>query len=342
MNNHRFILQPYRGSKTKQMCPNCRHRFNTFKLYIDTETGNPLADHVGRCDRAEQCGYHYTPREHFKANPDAYKTLNQQSYKFMEHITKPFNTIPQHIMDSTLRGYDQNNFAWFLFEMFGPEDAIALIEKYKVGTAKHWPNATIFWQVDVNGKIRTGKIMLYNHQNCKRVKEPYNHIAWVHNLSPKSGVESPKSHLTNDSGLKTTDFLLKQCLFGEHLLPLEPFKTVAIVESEKTAIIASYYYPNYIWLAAGSLEGLNVYKCRVLKGRTVRLYPDVNGFMKWQQKARELNARMPDTNFLVDDNLRRNACPDEIARGIDIADQFIETKLLEWKMEREWGLRDLE
>jgi len=33
---------------------------------------------------------------------------------------------------------------------------------------------------------------------------------------------------------------------------------------------------------------------------------------------------------------------DKIARGIDIADQFIETKLLEWELEREWGLRNLE
>lgn len=44
---------------------------------------------------------------------------------------------------------------------------------------------------------------------------------------------------------------LPQCLFGEHLLKKYPNKTVALVESEKTAIICSALMPDYIWLATG-------------------------------------------------------------------------------------------
>ena len=52
---------------------------------------------------------------------------------------------------------------------------------------------------------------------------------------------------------------LTKCLFGEHLLSAidEKQKTVALVESEKTAIIASSIMPKYIWLATGGKSQFN-------------------------------------------------------------------------------------
>ena len=70
--------------------------------------------------------------------------------------------------------------------------------------------------------------MLYNPDTGKRIKEPYNHITWVHTLLHKSG------------------FNMKQCFFGEHLLAADKTCPVALVESEKTALIASYYLPQYL------------------------------------------------------------------------------------------------
>jgi len=63
--NNRFILQPYTGTKSRFRCPKCRHPHKTFKRYINTETNQYLADHIGRCDREEQCGYHFAPRDYF-------------------------------------------------------------------------------------------------------------------------------------------------------------------------------------------------------------------------------------------------------------------------------------
>jgi hypothetical protein len=41
-------------------------------------------------------------------------------------------------------------------------------------------------------------------------------------------------------------------LFGLHRITEDYQKTIAIVESEKTAIVMSILLPHYIWLATGS------------------------------------------------------------------------------------------
>jgi hypothetical protein len=274
---------------------------------------------VGRCDREEKCGFHYTPREYFKANPFTH------TKPFIPMPKKPptpqtFSTLPFSLVTDSQRSYDQNYLMYFLGEMLGYATAEELAKQYHIGTAKHWQGATVFWQVDAKGLVRTGKIMLYNPDDCKRVKVPFNHITWAHCLRYK-------------------DYNLKQCLFGEHLLAAEPNKPVAIAESEKTAIIASVYMPGYIWLAAGSLEGLNADKCSVLKGREVTLFPDVNGYYKWRDKAKELNLRIPTATFKMDNTLIDNNLPYDIERGTDIADIWIDETLYNWELEREWGLR---
>lgn len=143
--------------------------------------------------------------------------------------------------------------------------------------------------------------MLYAKTNGKRIKEPYNHIQWAH------------------KALQYTDYKLKQCLFGEHLLRIND-KTVAIVESEKTAIIASAFMPDFIWLATGSLNNLSADKCRVLKGRKVILFPDLNAFDKWTAKAKEM---AHPSSLLVSDLLERNASDEERKKGFDIADYLL-------------------
>jgi hypothetical protein len=65
-------------------------------------------------------------------------------------------------------------------------------------------------------------------------------------------------------------------------------------------------------------------KCKVLANRDVILYPDVNGYQKWRQKARELRLRLPEARFRVDDTLERTASDEERERGIDMADRWIE------------------
>ncbi len=307
---HRYILEPYKGMKTRYHCPRCQQRDKTFSLYIDTETGRYIHPTVGRCNRESNCGYHYTPSNYFQDNNVSFDTPQPKANKARPIILppKPILFIPEEKFKASLKAYESNHFVSYLIDLFGLEVTNALVGKYFIGTSMHWNGATVFWQIDAQGKIRTGKIMLYRPTTGKRVKEPFNHITWVHTRRNQP------------------DFELAQCFFGEHLLRNKS-KPVAIVESEKTAIIASTYLPDFIWVAAGSSDGLNASKCSVLKGRNVTLFPDLNAFDKWKRKAEEFSHI---ATFQVSDLLERKATEIERRNGLDIADYLERFSLEEY------------
>ena len=299
----RYILEKYNGSKTRFDCPKCNGK-KTFTKYIDIELNEYLGDHVGRCNKVDKCEYHFKPKQFFADNKDYTHVYKPQQMK-VAPPKKPMFTIPIEQLDATLTQYDSNNFALILLKLFDYNDAVKLLTLYEIGTSKKWGGATIFWQIDANGIVRTGKIMLYNVETNKRVKQPYDHISWVH------------------KDILTDTHELKQCFFGEHLINKFKSKPIAIVESEKSAIICSYFLPEYVWLSAGNINGLSIEKFKVLSGRKVVLFPDLNkGFEIWQQKANEFKhlAEVSISNYL-----QRIATKEQQANGLDLADYLIET-----------------
>jgi rubredoxin len=303
MNNHRYILEPYKSLKSRYVCPNCQKREKTFSLYIDTKTGEHIAPIVGRCNRESNCGYHYTPKQYFEENNITVenKVFVPRNGAIAQPKLKNTSYIDSSIFKKSLQDYEKNNFVQFLNKRFGEVETIKAIEKYFLGTSKHWNGANIFWQIDTKGHIRTGKIMLYSLGTGKRTKN----INWVHSL------------------LKIENFELEQCFFGEHLLQ-DKTKMIAIVESEKTAIICSLYLPDFIWLAVGSLTNLNNAKCEGLRGRKVVLFPDLNGFDKWSLKAKEFG-------FKVSNLLERKATKDQKREGLDIADFLLNFEIKDFE-----------
>jgi len=309
MSEHKYILEPYKGMNTRYRCPSCQQRDKTFSLYIDKETGEHIHPTVGRCNRESNCGHHYTPKQYFQDNNISFDTPQPKPYK-PRPVTpqqKPVSFIPVEVFKASLNptAFETNHFVQFLINLFGVEVASQLVSRYFIATSKHWNGATVFWQIDTQGKVRTGKIMLYSPTTGKRVKNLELPVYWVH------------------KALKQPEFELRQCLFGEHLL-IDETKPVAIVESEKTAVIASAYLPQFIWLAVGSLTNLNADRLPILKGRSVILFPDLNGFEKWQGKAKELSHI---TNFYVSDLLERKASEAEKKEGYDLADYLIQFDL---------------
>ena len=87
------------------------------------------------------------------------------------------------------------------------------------------------------------------------------------------------------------------CLFGEHLLSKYPNNPIALVEAPKTAIYGTLYlgqpeHPkNFIWLAVYNKSSFSFDKLKVLRGRTVYVFPDLskdgNTFKEWETKAKE-------------------------------------------------------
>ena len=178
--------------------------------------------------------------------------------------------------------------------------------KYKVGTSKHWDGATVFWQIDYHNRVRTGKIMLYNPTTGKRIKEPYNHVTWVHSVLHKD------------------NYNLKQCFFGEHLLSEDKSRPVALVESEKTALIASYHLPQFLWIASGGKNGcFNANSLSVLAGRSVVLFPDL-GATTIGKANRLMKSYGIDVQLF--DYLEAKATESERKEGYDIADYLLKVR----------------
>jgi hypothetical protein len=182
------------------------------------------------------------------------------------------------------------------------------IENYTLGATKN--GSVIFWQIDIKGNVRTGKIMQYNPDTGKRIKHKSGAINWVHNILKR---RNPNY----------TNYNLNQCYFGEHLLKFYPDKPIAIVEAEKTAVIGSIIFENYNWLAAGNLNGLKVEKSRVLQNKNVVLYPDAGCFDKWKKKSIQIKSQIF-CNIKTSSLTEKHATKDQTKAGYDIADYIIE------------------
>ena len=305
-------LQKYKGKSTRHTCPSCE-TIHSFTLYLNGDTHEPIHRTVGICNRATKCGYHYTPKQYFMDNPDSKKTSKHSSNTTnveMRSTPSPLGRagvglIPfSYVQQSS--SY-KSNFIRFLCEFLTVEQMIQAGENYALGATKN--KEVIFWQIDITGEVRTGKIMQYNPTTGKRIKHQSGAIDWVHNKLKKSG-KLPD------------DFNLQQCFFGEHLLKIYPVKSVAIVESEKSAVIASVIFPDLIWLAAGNLNGLSIEKCQVLNGRDVTLYPDLGAYEKWSFKATEIQKHY-NCNMILSNLLEVEATDIDREKGLDIADYII-------------------
>lgn len=291
--NYKYSLDK---SSKKFTCPSCGK--TRFVRYIDTSNNNYLPLNFGRCDREINCGYHLKPYNY------AHNSINTSPTP-MTPISKEPDYIPAGVCSNSLNNYKQNNFIQFLKTIFPRETISNLIRNFFIGTSTFWPGAAIFWQIDKNGKIHSGKIMLYDQGSGKRVKEPFPHIQWIHKVIQIKD-----------------DFNLKQCLFGEHqLIECSDDKMIAIVESEKTAIIMSGFFPHYIWMATGSLSNVNPYLFSSIINRDIILYPDLNGFSQWNEKATLLIDQ--GYKVIVSDLLELKAPSDQKKEGSDIADFFI-------------------
>lgn len=304
MENYRFHLEKYHpGNKTT--CPRCGHKA-CFVRYVDDQNTVAFPGHVGRCDHEQSCGYHYTSKDYFRGHPNVAEMLSGEPKPVipptlsMPEVTPP-SFIDKSVMEQTLCRYDINPLYTYLVGTIGREHTERLFRLYNVGTSMKWQGATVFWQVDADGKVRGGKVMGYDSKTGHRIKLPHPHVCWVH------------------SELGLADYHLSQCFFGKHLLPLYPGKTVLVVESEKTAIIAAHFMPDVIWIATGGKNGcFNERTAQALAGREVILMPDLGATDEWRKKLPMLTKICRSVS--VSDLLEEMATDEQRSQGLDIAD----------------------
>jgi predicted RNA-binding Zn-ribbon protein involved in translation (DUF1610 family) len=291
-------------SSRKFICPNCGKK----SLVRYMENGEYLDDRLGRCDREDKCGYFEKPAG--KSKPVTHQPI---------HVPPPIpDFIPREYFERNQLSQTENNLHAFFVRQFGAAIAENLRSMYRYGTSSKHPydGACIFWQFDEMGKIRSGKIIQYNPESGKRDKNvnPF----WAHKM------------------IKTSAFQLVQCFFGEHLLTRDSSLPVAIVESEKTAMIASVYFPQFTWLATGGKQGCKwteYHVARVLHGRRVTLFPDLGAnpvtgetcYQYWSKRAAILNGY--GLSVTVSDMLESNPDVSDQDRddGLDLADFLLQT-----------------
>ena len=316
----RYHLQKYAGISSRHTCPACE-RPRCFTLYID-DNGNILHPTVGRCDHESSCGYHRTPRQYFHDHPEHRHFVipserSESSYRRSRLSSSERNLyrharpdraspgiIPQNLVPPPSAA---NHLITYLKTMI-PSTAIdRIIADYRLASTPD--QAIIFLQIDQDNQCRTGKIMQYNPSTGHRIKDPNKpgRINWLHSILKRRKQLPP-------------DWQLTQCLFGEHLLPQHPNKTIALVESEKTAIICAALMPQYIWLATGGKSGLTSERLSSLKSRKIIVFPDIDAFKDWQQKI----FTFPHLDIRISRLLEDNATPADRAAHIDLADWIIQ------------------
>ena len=203
-------------------------------------------------------------------------------------------------------------------------------QRYRLGASRD--GGVIFWQIDEREMLRDGKIMYYR-PDCHR----------DHDRKP-----TWTNHLLRRCRQVPEDWKPEHCLCGLHQthprpLPVEGGEkktvaplpqqggdgggSIAIVESEKTAVIMSEVMPEYVWLATGGKTELSVAKLKPLAGRKVILFPDTDEtgdtYRDWYEVA-EAAGDVFGHPVTVSSLLEQQATKAQKAAKIDIVDLIFE------------------
>ena len=227
----------------------------------------------------------------------------------------PFETY-LNLLNSGKHLYSQNNFILWLGNSkrgnsaFDTKTIESLIETYFLGNSleykyKGW---VLFPYIDIGGRIRDIKAIDYNPQTGKRIKEPNNKCWFI-------GKE-----LLNNKEANT-----ERCFYAENLLKGNA-KPVMIFESEATATHAAAFYPDSICIATGGKNGCKWTKediFKVLKGRQITIYPDIDAHEDWEQNAKIL--RNHGLNVSVSQLIKTSALKYSEQSGIEY-DELVKQK----------------
>ena len=224
--------------------------------------------------------------------------------------------------------------------------------RYRLGCSRD--GGVIFWQIDQMGHIWDGKIMYYRpdchrdhdrhpnwvshllkvHYGCQHLDIPTAHCLFgLHLLNIQHSTFNIKHSTLNikHSTFRSTEGRLQGKNFQRSARPKVACKartfnterTIAVVESEKTAVIMSELFPDSLWLATGGLRELSPVKLLPLRHYRVVLFPDTDehhqAYSLWYETAQKAR-RDYGVHCFVSPLLERRATPEQKRRKIDLVD----------------------
>ena len=232
-----YRLATYRECKAHRewntTCPSCGRR-GKFSPYIDTTTMRPVDDRqCGRCNRLSNCGYHLPPRE-MQA-----PLLSPQGGKSAEPVLLPHGggwegAGASEFYEKMRRACEQSqpwgsHLVTWLRTQFPREQVAAALKRYRVGGTPD--GATLWWQIDTQGRVHTGKAMQYNPLTGHRVKESGPPLIPPRGEDRGASTPPPRGRVGGGFPVnwahrmrlygEPSDLVVPQCLFGEHLVNVD-------------------------------------------------------------------------------------------------------------------------
>ena len=234
--NKKYVFTLEQSPSKKGACPMCKQN-NCFRYYKN------LPCEYGVCDHVNKCNYHNKPSEQNEVTKkELYNMVNNTIEKQAPEPTKKI-IVPSAEQLKVLENHS-SLFHDFCINNLGITKEH--LQKWNVGTDR-WGN-TAFVLQDITGK--------------------HMHIKYVIFLLSKDGKDCNRSDDKKPFFLKAKENeQYKKCLYGEPLIKDETI--ICVVESEKTALIASWFYPQFSWVATGGANGAKVEAFSVLKGKQV-------------------------------------------------------------------------
>ena len=207
-----------------------------------------------------------------------------------------------------------STFVIWLYSLPWNDDQLARLPKmlnnYAIGVSRD--GLTVFWQIDEQARVHTGKMMRYKADGHRDKDSQYN-FDWVH------------SKLFRQRIYNEEEYDYETCLFGQHLLPFCPKAQIHLVESEKTALIMATYHggmTQHLWLATGGLQFFDRKHIQVLidQGRDIVVYPDKDGSKAWAERTLQLIKETGYNKLKVNPTIISNRWRPEDGPKADIAD----------------------
>ncbi|WP_057935836.1 DUF6371 domain-containing protein [Algoriphagus resistens] len=267
------------GAK-KHHCPSCTKK--TFVRYVYTGTRDYIGVEFGRCDRENNCSYHRLP------GADTPEPPHPQTKK---NLPEPTVIFPDSEYLKNIRNTRPANFWDFCTGKLG----ITAEHLQTWGIGGHW-KFTAFIIANREREINV-KFVAYTPEGKRDKTEGTDGGAkFTPHYLGRSYLRNQKIETDNARLEDWQDYYkFTRCFYGEHRWDAE--KNTCLVESEKTAVIAAFFFPDFNWLATGGNHGMLYEQFSLFNGYKGRIWNIVDndsaGYTKsktiqWLDKLAEM------------------------------------------------------